>query len=350
MMSQDRKESTEFRNMVLAWMKQQEKNSINSSGSDFVTGQDVKGVTSNVYLSPFSYSIGSGLVHSDGLSGVGQPQPNSTFNSRPPEKSFQSRGEGSQPNMYSAAGVILLQEHGQTNSNDRGVRSLSRTEWEDRRMKGLCARRGQQFEPTPICSVGKRNLLLGTDESDYGEGKHLLLEVDNAPNQITIDACSFVIDALAFETRTLDVILGMDWLQSLGEVVQDRQPSWMKFIHEGHSVMWHDLLQAHTTKVALNLWLFGEEVAFQLGDVEQDSVTSNSRGLTLAQPSSLSRLHSSTLELGHALHRDRGAQHLLHLGWKGRRKKGKCLRWGNRYGPAHKCPETRSVKWGRIND
>ncbi|KAD3336656.1 hypothetical protein E3N88_32175 [Mikania micrantha] len=49
----------------------------------------------------------------------------------------------------------LLPEHGQANSSDKGARSLSQTEWEDRRMKGLCARWGQQFEPTPKCSVGK---------------------------------------------------------------------------------------------------------------------------------------------------------------------------------------------------
>ncbi|KAD2393895.1 hypothetical protein E3N88_40872 [Mikania micrantha] len=41
----------------------------------------------------------------------------------------------------------------------------------------------------------------------------------------------------------------------------------------------------------------------------------------------------------HVLHHDRGVGYLLRLEWKRRRKKGICLRWGNRYGPAHKRPE-----------
>ncbi|KAD7480533.1 hypothetical protein E3N88_03669 [Mikania micrantha] len=48
--------------------------------------------------------------------------------------------------------------------------------------------------------------------------------------------------------------------------------------------------------------------------------------------------------------RDMGLRYLSLLDWKGRKKKENCLRWGNRYGPAHKCPETHLVKWGKTND
>ncbi|KAD4585497.1 hypothetical protein E3N88_23098 [Mikania micrantha] len=176
---------------------------------------------------------------------------------------------------------------------------------------GLSFRGSQQLGPTHKDPEGKLwFMLLGDDESDNGEDELLLWKADNSPDQVD---------------------------------------SWLKVIHQEHSVMLQDLSTIHSTKLVLNLWLVGKKAAFQWVDVDQQ-VPSNSMVLTLAQPSSLSYLHPYTFELGHALHRDRGAQHLLHLGWKFRRKKGKCLRWGNRYGPAHKCPETRSVKWGRIND
>ncbi|KAL8205475.1 hypothetical protein R6Q57_009026 [Mikania cordata] len=57
---------------------------------------------------------------------------------------------------------------------------------------------------------------------------------------------------------------------------------------------------------------------------------------------------SSAPELRQVLHHDRGARYLLRLEWKGRRKKGLCLRWGNRYGSANKCPD--DTKQGRTND
>ncbi|KAD1982855.1 hypothetical protein E3N88_42067 [Mikania micrantha] len=64
-------------------------------------------------------------------------------------------------------------------SRDRGVRSLSRTEWQDRRKKGLCYRCGQQYGPAHKCPKGKlRILLLGEDEDDSGEGEHQLLELE----------------------------------------------------------------------------------------------------------------------------------------------------------------------------
>ncbi|KAD5960989.1 hypothetical protein E3N88_12462 [Mikania micrantha] len=118
--------------------------------------------------------------------------------------------------------------------------------------------------------------------------------------------------------------------------------------HEEHLVMLQDLSKTHSTKVALNIWVFGKEAVSQLVDVEQYPVPSNSVVLTSAQQSYLSHLHSSIPQLGHVLHHDRGVRFLLRLEWKGRRKKGISLHWGNRYGPAHKCPDGK--KQGRTND
>ncbi|KAD2806097.1 hypothetical protein E3N88_39474 [Mikania micrantha] len=46
-------------------------------------------------LSQFRYSNGSGPVLNDGMPGVGQSQPITAVDSRPTDKNFQSRGEGS---------------------------------------------------------------------------------------------------------------------------------------------------------------------------------------------------------------------------------------------------------------
>ncbi|KAD4384474.1 hypothetical protein E3N88_24642 [Mikania micrantha] len=40
---------------------------------------------------------------------------------------------------------------------------------------------------------------------------------------------------------------------------------------------------------------------------------------------------------------DREARSLSRVDWKGRKKKKICLRWGNRYGPAHECPEGKLI-------
>ncbi|KAD6453162.1 hypothetical protein E3N88_07867 [Mikania micrantha] len=60
-------------------------NSIHDDIDDFVAGKDVEGtlhhdsVVSKGSLSRVRYSNESGLVYKNGLSGVGQPQPNSSF-------------------------------------------------------------------------------------------------------------------------------------------------------------------------------------------------------------------------------------------------------------------------------
>ncbi|KAD6454987.1 hypothetical protein E3N88_09693 [Mikania micrantha] len=68
-------------------------------------------------------------------------------------------------------------ENSQLFQKNRGVRSLSRTEWGERRKKGLCYKCGQPFSPTHKCPEGQlRVLLLGDDELDTLEGLHFQLE------------------------------------------------------------------------------------------------------------------------------------------------------------------------------
>lgn len=76
------------------------------------------------------------------------------------------------PTLSSPRPVVSTPSDGsQVVHKDRGVRSLSRTEWEDRRKKGLCFRCGQQFGPAHKCPEGKlRVLLLGEDECETNGG------------------------------------------------------------------------------------------------------------------------------------------------------------------------------------
>ncbi|KAD6119553.1 hypothetical protein E3N88_10824 [Mikania micrantha] len=211
---------------------------------------------------------------------------------------------------------------GFTNNRERGVRSLSRTEWEERRKKGLCYQCGQLYGPGHRCPEGKlRVLLLGDDEDERATGDLMALEtsppdtpddsvagtclalemaglsvhkgvlstfklegaiqgipicllVDSGAThnfistqlvsaldipsetfagihirlgdghvvfiqkqcvnlQVQIGSCTYSINTLVFETGDLDLILGMDWLQSLGSfngVPSEERLHWRSFL------------------------------------------------------------------------------------------------------------------------
>ncbi|KAD4178831.1 hypothetical protein E3N88_27422 [Mikania micrantha] len=139
----------------------QQSDSIHDDIADFVAGKDQEGtlhhdsVVSKGSLSRVRYSNESGLVYKNGLSGVGQPQPNSSFS-------------------------------------------------------------------LPF---------------DNGDDELLLWKADNSP---------------------------------------DQADSMMKFNHEEHSVTMQSLSKTHSPKIALTLWLLGEEADYQLVDVKQYQIFSNS--------------------------------------------------------------------------
>ncbi|KAJ9543487.1 hypothetical protein OSB04_023194 [Centaurea solstitialis] len=225
-------------------------------------------------------------------------------------------------------------------SRNRGIRSLSRTEWEDRRKKGLCFRCGQQFGPAHKCPEGKlRVLLLGDDEetcpesllssleevnsgeeqipsgectvlevfgalsADVDGGKTLKIEglICDIPVLIMVDCgathnfisrnvmislglsaevfsginirlgderfvfvnqhcpqltvtvanCQFVIDALVFDMDHLDLVFGMSWLKTLGEVVHNWDLSTMRFVFNNVPVFLQGVTKSDPTPAAL---------------------------------------------------------------------------------------------------
>ncbi|KAD6455118.1 hypothetical protein E3N88_09824 [Mikania micrantha] len=236
---------------------------------------------------------------------------------------------------------------GVVSSRDRGVRSLSRMEWEERWKKGLCYGCGQQFGSAHKCPEGKlRILLLGDDEKGASEGENSGLDaigsteaVETIPSgtclaleqdgiladtggaktlrfdcsfsgiriklgdgyfvyvtercsglPIHIGSCTFVIVALVFETGNLDLILGMAWLQSLGEVLHDWQKAWMKFTYAGTQVLLQGISTTQTSKAALNQWLLFDEVPSTQNSTTLPSSLSTHPCLTSAQQHYLSLL------------------------------------------------------------
>ncbi|KAM0042733.1 putative nucleotidyltransferase, Ribonuclease H [Helianthus debilis subsp. tardiflorus] len=294
------------------------------------------------YLNPIGPPI-SGLK--DGSSMMGRTESRSMFPFRPGDKSGVPKLDSlrATANPKSSFSVTDL---GQNSPCDRGMRSLSRTEWEDRRKKGLCFRCGQQYGPTHRCPEAKlRVLLLGEDEEDFPLGDQCVLQPDSPPPQtidsdvvtgtcnalefagtiaegssttmklegslmdllismlvdsgashnfisrrlvtslglssskfsgikiklgdghfvlvyerciglpVRIGPCLFTVDALVFDTGSLDFILGLEWLKSLGEVVHDWQHSWMRFDHQGRAVTLQGVQTGQSSLSALHQWL-----------------------------------------------------------------------------------------------
>ncbi|KAL4574557.1 hypothetical protein LXL04_021390 [Taraxacum kok-saghyz] len=231
-------------------------------------------------------------------------------------------------------------------NRNRGVRSLSRNEWEDRRKKGLCYRCGQQYGPCHKCPEGKlRILLLGDDEQwtadgtiatieeipeedTSGEdpipngacmaleffgatpesnsgGKSLKFEgiIGEIPAIIMVDSgathnfisrkllkvlgvasefftginillgdghmvsinqqcptltikvadCEFKVSALVFDMGHLDMVSGMEWLKTLGDVVHNWDKATMRFVYQGVSVYYRESRNNLSSRALYNL-------------------------------------------------------------------------------------------------
>lgn len=307
--------------------------------------------TGNVSHSRFRYAprIGPHLGVSSDLG----PKTGRVESSRPTSLihhtgSFTPRGDPSPKSLPpSKSSITSSSDLGHASTRDRGVRSLTRTEWEDRRKKGLCFRCGLQFGPAHKCPEGKLRVLLLADDEDasfedgtcslpeltnpldvpisgseegqcsvldwVGEcstavggktlkfdaelaGVSIVVMVDSGASHnfvsrhlvsalglsyskfaginiklgdghvvfvqdtcqslvIHIGMCSFEIEALIFDTGNKDLILGMPWLKSLGEVTHDWSRSWMKFIYQGHEVQLQGLQVGQNPQPSLHYWL-----------------------------------------------------------------------------------------------
>ncbi|KAD1443144.1 hypothetical protein E3N88_42815 [Mikania micrantha] len=134
-------------------------------------------VAGNVSLSRFRYLNHAGHSSTAGFTSLGSVETKAVGFSKSAEHTPVVGTEHSRPVFFPKSTAGSSMEQSQVFQKDRGVRSLSRTEWEERRKKGLCYKCGQSFSPTHKCPEGQlRVLLLGDDESDASEGLHFQLE------------------------------------------------------------------------------------------------------------------------------------------------------------------------------
>ncbi|KAL6556268.1 hypothetical protein OROGR_005556 [Orobanche gracilis] len=66
-----------------------------------------------------------------------------------------------------------------------------------------------------------------------GDGYTVIITQQCCNFTMEVGTCSFLLNALVFETGDLDMVLGMEWLQSLGEVTHNWQLAWMRFLYHG---------------------------------------------------------------------------------------------------------------------
>ncbi|KAD7116688.1 hypothetical protein E3N88_03956 [Mikania micrantha] len=88
-----------------------------------------------------------------------------------------------------------------------------------------------------------------------GDGHVVLVQQQCVGMSVQIGPCSFLLNALVFDTGDLDLILGMEWLQSLGEVTHDWKHAWMKFMYCNQTVILQGKLLTQSHAAALQQWL-----------------------------------------------------------------------------------------------
>ncbi|KAJ9550331.1 hypothetical protein OSB04_014376 [Centaurea solstitialis] len=261
-------------------------------------------------------------------------------------------------------------------NRNRGVRSLSRSEWEDRRRKGLCFKCGQQFGPSHKCPEANfRVLLLADDEETDKEGEQLRMDspeeainegefatgecsilefmgadaisdpklqtmklegllhgipivilVDSGATHnfisrrltealdllittfsgikiklgdehkvlvtrkcvnlpIVLDECEFTIDALLFEMGNLDMVLGIAWLKTLGEVIHNWELHTMRFKYHDREVCLTGTSFPGRVQSSLQSWLTVAESSLCL--VEEGQIEGGSSTLSPCQSQEL---------------------------------------------------------------
>ncbi|KAJ1392945.1 Chromo-like domain superfamily [Sesbania bispinosa] len=123
-----------------------------------------------------------------------------------------------QPEHKVGSGGDVVDKDRRYNSiRSRGTRSLTHSEYEERRKKGLCFKCGHPFGPLHKCPEGNlRILILGDDELKDFERKE-----ESPPEELSAE---------------LDIILGISWLKSLGDVLHNWEELVMTFEVNGNRV------------------------------------------------------------------------------------------------------------------
>nr|GEU80871.1 retrotransposon-related protein [Tanacetum cinerariifolium] len=192
-----------------------------------------------------------------------------------------------------------------------GTRHLKKQEWEDRKRKGLCFSCGQKYSPQHKCSEGTLRILLlaeGEEVDDNGEirlaeaildekadgelnGIPILILIDSGATHnfiskklaialgltmpvkrlqislgdgsrvwigeqcdsvsIQFGSYSCIVDALVYNLGSLDMILGIAWLGTLGDVLFNWQTRQVRFWSQGNYIQLQGArkIRGHTGKL-----------------------------------------------------------------------------------------------------
>ncbi|CAJ2678799.1 unnamed protein product [Trifolium pratense] len=107
-------------------------------------------------------------------------------------------------------------------ARDRGFTQLSYNEIMERRKKGLCFKCGGAFHPMHHESSSSMNIKLGDGSISKTQGTCKGLGID-------MEGLKVVVDVQLFELGCVDVVLGMEWLRTLGDMIVNWKKHTMSF-------------------------------------------------------------------------------------------------------------------------
>ncbi|KAJ1409021.1 Retrotransposon gag domain [Sesbania bispinosa] len=204
--------------------------------------------------------------------------------SQPPNWNDSNRDSSYSPKQDQRVGGAVSETPKQPVSRARGVRHLTTQEWEERRKKGLCFRRGMSYSLLHKCAdPNVRVVLLGEDEMINEEGEVLVAEEMNSEiedtlkegecrmleylgmaelfqtrenkgelssmrmsiklgdghrvfsqgvcQKLKVDIGGYccLIDAYILDIGGLDLLLGVVWMRTLGDVIANWETMTMSF-------------------------------------------------------------------------------------------------------------------------
>jgi hypothetical protein len=119
--------------------------------------------------------------------------------------------------------------------------------------------------------LGLTALSFGGLHIKLGDGHSVLVTDRCLPITVCVGTYTFVLDALVLDTGELDLILGMEWLNSLGEVIHNWHQGWMKFMYQGITMKLQGLSKGHSVSAVLQQWSAQDDGPLLLTDAIDSS-------------------------------------------------------------------------------
>lgn len=123
-----------------------------------------------------------------------------------------------------------------------------------------------------------------------GDGHKIFINQRCSNLKVLVGTCEFEIEALVFYMGHLDMVLGMEWLKTLGDVIHNWDLPSMRFMFQGTSVCIHGLSKSHVSQASLQTWL-------PLEDTSQTFLSANSLSAHSEQQTVLSLAQQKDLQI-----------------------------------------------------